>query len=352
MDLAIILPGQGGLSGPPGSSTLSTSKPLTERDLDFLDNDKVFSYISNISPLITGSDTLMNGSNEFFGFIDGVSERYAQMQELEISEGRFFSEGDVSAARSVAVIGPNVAEDLFPTTALRDVPGESLSLGSTRYSVAGVLESRPSQGFDEPDDEVYIPYTSADQIFPAAGYSAIQFTVSDVDLMDLATSQVKERLAKFRKVDVEEPDFTIITAEQFLDIAFQITDILTGLLAAIAAISLLVGGIGISNIMLVSVVERTKEIGLRKAVGAQRKDILLQFLTEAVILTMAGGALGTGLGIFLAWSISHFAALSYNITLNSILLAAGVSIGIGLVFGLVPAFKASKLDPIDALRYE
>jgi putative ABC transport system permease protein len=263
------------------------------------------------------------------------------------------SANDIEDRRQNAVLGIEAARDLFPGKDLESIEGQYFLIDNSKFKVVGILDERGESAFINQDKIIYIPYTTAgEKIFNSDTYSDIRFKVTDVGLINAAIEQVKEKLGDFRDVSQDELDFTIFTSEDLLDTVNQVTGIFTGLLASIAAISLIVGGIGISNIMLVSVTERTREIGLRKAVGAKRQDILWQFLIEAIILTLIGGLLGIILGIILGILIGSLVDITSSITFSSILLATGVSVGIGIIFGFAPAWKASRLDPIDALRYE
>lgn len=353
-DIITIAPGGGGF-GPQDSPVQGglIADPLTEDDFDYLDNPKRFPDIASISPVVQATQTLTNQSNEFMGTVRGVNDQYAEIQELNVTNGRFLKEADIDSGRFVVVIGPDVVAELFPYQTPEEVIGENIFINNIRYQVIGIPEAKGGTGFSNPDENIFLPYTTAISKITESDYlSQIQLQVTNEDTINLIISQITDKLAKFRDVDPEEPDFTIFSSDQLLDIASEVTAIFTTLLASIAGISLLVGGIGISNIMLVSVTERTREIGLRKAVGARKRDILYQFLSEAVILTVLGGIFGIILGYLLGLGIGTWAGIDSAITLNSILLATGVSAGIGLIFGFTPAYQASRLDPIDALRYE
>ncbi|MFC1640929.1 ABC transporter permease [Patescibacteria group bacterium] len=336
--------GFGGDSSP--ASSFAFSEPLTEDDYDFLNNKNQFPEIAEVSPVISSSFLVKYGKEEEARSIFGVESNYEGMHNLNIEHGRFITESDISNSRNVAVVGSDISNQ-------SDALGDKILVDGKNFSIIGTLEEQGSTGFVDPDTNIYLPYTTVgDKLLQTDRLSQLEFTVEDEDRINIAMNVVTEKLSDFRGVDPEEPDFTIFSSEQLIGTISEVTGIFTTLLAGIAAISLLVGGIGISNIMLVSVTERTKEIGLRKAVGARRRDILLQFLVEAVILTLLGGIIGILFGVALGVGVGQLLGFPANITLNSILLATGVSIGIGIIFGYVPASKASKLDPIDALRYE
>jgi putative ABC transport system permease protein len=349
-----LMPGQElfeGGGGPGGESVISSV--ITERDYNYLNNDTRFPNIQYISPEIKGRKELKKGTNEINSTLYGVSEGYGEIKDLELTEGSFISLGDIKDKRNLAVIGQDVYKTLFPDKEAAEIIGEDFFIENSKFKIIGVLRPRGETGFGNLDEETYIPYTTAaEKIFNIENFSTIQFKVEDLDLIDATIAQVENKLADFRNIDPDELDFSIYTSEDLLETVYQVTNIFTTLLAGIAAISLLVGGIGISNIMLVSVMERTREIGIRKAVGAKRRDILVQFVIEAVILTLLGGVLGIIFGVLLGWMIGIFTAITSDVTVGSIFLAAGVSIAIGIIFGFAPAYKASKLDPIDALRYE
>jgi putative ABC transport system permease protein len=297
-----------------------------------------------------------NGNEANAPRVGGVTQNYAICNNWTIGDGLNISEIDVLHARDVAVIGVDVVNALFKG---KDPLGQYITVAGKRMRVIGIFGKKGSGAFgDQPDNLVMIPITTFDKYFP-------QFKNSKGDTLHIATiprtSELVERaieegtsiLRMRRKVPFDKPnDFAIFTAEKMIQQMNAVTNAISGVMVLIAAIALVVGGVGVMNIMLVSVTERTKEIGLRKALGALRRDISLQFLTEAMTLTALGGATGVGLGLLTAVVVRNVSPLATATPLWSVLLGLGVSISIGLFFGLYPAVKAARLDPIEALRYE
>jgi putative ABC transport system permease protein len=281
---------------------------------------------------------------------------------MPLEEGNFITEGDIASQSRVAVLGSQAVDRLFEKGAYPI--GETIKIESVPFKVIGVLKSKGSGGMGggNQDDVVLVPLSTAQQrLFPNYRnqrgeplLSVIYAQVGREDRMKDATDQIQTVLRDRHNIKFnDDDDFTVINQKDLLSILGQITGMLTLFLGAIAGISLLVGGIGIMNIMLVSVTERTREIGLRKALGAKRRDILTQFLIESVTLSLVGGALGIGLGLSGALLLSRLAqGLSAVVTPQSILLATGAATAIGLFFGIYPATRAARLNPIDALRYE
>lgn len=275
----------------------------------------------------------------------GSTEQIFPLISLQTDLGRLFNNADVSSSRRVAVIGPEVEKKLYGDS---DSVGKEIILSGTRFTVIGVLASKGAGiAGGQFDSSVYIPMTVAKSVFGVENYQTIMVKFSDKERLEETKFKVKNLLLKTLKED----DFSVINQSSILSTISSILSVITIALGGIAAISLLVGGIGIMNIMLVSVTERTREIGIRKSVGATNSDILSQFLIEAVFLSVVGGAIGMILGIFGAIIIGKL--ISANaLTWWSIILALGVSSTIGIVFGVAPAAKAAKLDPVEALRYE
>jgi putative ABC transport system permease protein len=247
-------------------------------------------------------------------------------------------------------LGFDLANTLFGSA---NPIGQTIQVGTDNYKVVGVFNQINETSFQNPNTIAFIPYTSAMDSLQTQTFSDFSTTAKDQASVDKAKAEIQKTLLADHKItDAKLADFSVFSAADLLSTVGNVTTILTSLLSGIAAISLLVGGIGIMNIMLVSVTERTHEIGLRKAVGARTSDILVQFLIEAVLLTLTGGILGIGLGAAMAAIAGHFIGFSPQTTLNAILLAVGISSLVGLIFGLYPAARASRLNPIDALRYE
>ena len=325
--------------GPPNFA----GSKLTLKQAD--DIKKLGSPITNAAPSIEMPVSAKYGNTSRFVNTDGITESQLQMSDIKIDQGRGISKSDVDRSRKIAVIGPIVMEKLFNNN---DPIGKKILLGDRRYEIVGVTESIGSglMGSSDPDNNVYIPITSAMDQFGMDNVQVISVKVADKDDIEEGKAQVKRYLSR----KLEEDDFTVTDMSSMLDAINSILGVLTMALGGIAAISLVVGGIGIMNIMLVSVTERTKEIGLRKAVGAKSGDILLQFLTEAVVLCLLGG----GIGILIGFGGSIIARkwIPAIVPLWAVLLAFGFSAAVGIIFGVAPAYKASKLDPIKALRYE
>lgn len=278
----------------------------------------------------------------------GTVTDYSEIRNLNLSSGVFFTDTQNSSLAKVAVIGSTAATDLFGTD---DPLGQTLKINGVIFKVIGVLQSKGGSGFANQDDMVFVPLGTMQKILTGVDYlSTIAVSVSDKDKMETVRNLATEALIKKHRVD--EADFSIISQADILGTLNQVTDAFTLFLAAIASISLVVGGIGIMNMMLTTVTERTREIGLRKAIGATRHDINIQFLSEAVALTLIGGTIGVLLGWGVATLVSSLGIIQTQVSLTSILLAFGVSAFIGIAFGYYPARRASRLNPIEALRYE
>ncbi|OGL57650.1 hypothetical protein A2410_02320, partial [Candidatus Shapirobacteria bacterium RIFOXYC1_FULL_38_24] len=265
----------------------------------------------------------------------------------------FISERDLVSMTRVAVLGPSVVEDLYGDSTY-DPSGQTIRINGQNFIVVGVTETKGGSGMQSQDDRVYVPLTTAQkQLFGVNYLSSIAVEANNAEVMDQAVNEIGYLLlSRHNLSDPSKADFRIMNQEDILSTATEISGTFTSLLSGVAAISLLVGGIGIMNIMLVTVTERTREIGLRKALGAKKKTIVTQFLTESVILTFVGGIIGIILGIVISYLYAKINSSSFVITLNPIILAFVVSVAIGIIFGWYPAKRAANLQPIEALRYE
>jgi len=282
----------------------------------------------------------------------GTTPEFLSVRDFDVAKGRFLTNGDLDRSTKVAVLGPELAADYFGS---KDPIGQRIRIRNISFEVVGVMQAKGSFLGSNQDDAVYIPLTTtANLLTGRTSPYGLDLTFVSVSAKDEASVQAAEfqitNLLRLRHKIVNEDDFTVQTQKDILRIVGTITGGLTAMLAAIAGISLLVGGIGIMNIMLVSVTERTQEIGLRKAIGATEQDVLVQFMIEAVLLSAAGGLIGTGVGVGGILLVSAFSPLQASVAPLSIALAVSVSGTIGLVFGVIPARQAAKLDPIVALR--
>ncbi len=281
----------------------------------------------------------------------GVEPAYTDVRNVSLDQGSFITEQVVRSASKVAVLGPSAKTDLF---ADNDAIGQTIRINKVDFKIIGVTKAKGGSGFANQDDMIYVPISTAQKFLSGDKYvTAISVQAPDANSMTTLQQEVTNLLLERHKIsDPQLADFSVLNQADIVAAASSVTTIFTTLLASIAGISLLVGGIGIMNMMLTTVTERTREIGLRKAIGGKARDISLQFLAESIALTLLGGVIGTGLGWLLAFGVSKFAKISTTVSVSSILLAFGVSAAIGLVFGYYPARRAAKLKPIEALRYE
>ena len=345
-NLIIVIPG----TQQPGRITSTDTLKYT--DVEALAAPNAIPNISSVTSQISiGAAVVANGENKNLA-VQGVGADYATIYSLGIDQGEFITQDDVSAGTRVAVLGPTVVTDLFGADA--SPIGQTVTIKSHSFRVIGVTTAKGSSGFTNPDETVYIPVTTGMREILGQDYvSAVVLSATNANEIDQTMTDIKNFLLDRHKItDSTLADFTIRSSKDAISILGTITGILTGGLTGIAAISLVVGGIGIMNIMLVTVTERTREIGLLKAIGAKRKDILTQFLIEAVVLTLSGGIVGIVIGISFTFIITRFAPIPFVLSPISIILAVGVSTVVGLIFGIYPAQRAAKLSPIDALRYE
>jgi putative ABC transport system permease protein len=288
----------------------------------------------------------------------GVTTSYFSIRNEPVTEGSFFNDQQVNTHARVAIIGPDLATTLFGRTT--NLTGQEMRINSQTFTIIGVLQSKGGTSLGSPDNQVIVPLTTArDRVIrrPGTNVDGIYVQATSAQSVTEASTQISNIMRLRHHVAVGKEDFTVMSQQDLLSTATSITGILTAFLGGIAAISLLVGGIGIMNIMLVSVVERTREIGLRKALGARNRDIMTQFLAESSILSLLGGLFGILLGWLISLIIGQVASASGNsltpaVSLNAILLATIFSIAVGLFFGIYPARRAARLEPVEALRYE
>jgi putative ABC transport system permease protein len=285
----------------------------------------------------------------------GAMPDFPQVRGVELADGRFFSQGDLDRKAKVAVVGYTTAQDLFGDA---DPIGQSITAGSVRLTVVGVMAEKGLVGQTDYDQRLYVPLTVAFQRFSFSRrfgdmVMTIYVQAEGKDTMDKAITQIDALLTRRHEItELEDPDFTIYTQEDIIEMQEATTAAFRSLLAWVAGVSLLVGGIGIMNIMLVSVTERTREIGIRQAVGAAPSDIRLQFLVEALVLSLVGGLIGVAAGVGGSWLFGRTSDMRTVVVLQSILLAFGSAAAVGIFFGFFPANRASQLDPIEALRHE
>lgn len=345
-NLVVVRPGSRG-RGP--VRTAASSESLVPGDASAIAE---LAGVLAVAPLATGSAQVRYLEQNISASILGITADYFTVRALEVERGLGLSDLDDRQRRRVAVIGTGIEDELFGEGG--SALGERIQIRGVAFRVIGVLEEQGSNGFDSTDDQVFVPReTHEGVLFGQSHLSAIYLTVAD----EGETSQVEARISSLLRlrhrlhVD-DEDDFNLFSQTQMLETMSAITGVLTALLAAVAAVSLVVGGIGIMNIMLVSVRERTREIGVRMAVGARRRDILLQFLVESVAVSVFGGILGVLLGFLLAYVIARVGGWDLVVPLYAVVVALGVSFGVGVVFGVGPARSASRLDPVEALRHE
>ena len=308
--------------------------------------------IDYVSPTAQGSYQIVYGHENWQTSVYGVIPEYMAIQSLTMQSGIFFSEHDVDVRSRVAVIGTTVATNLFGTV---NPVGKKIRVGNAPYTVIGLLASKGSSGMgQDQDDVVLIPLTTAQERLMGITYvRSINVQVSDADKMDEVQANIEKLLRQRHRIrEGAEDDFNVRNLTSIMETMNETTTMITLLLGAIAGISLVVGGIGIMNIMMVSVTERTREIGIRKAIGATFNSIMLQFLIESTMISILGGIIGIFVGIGVAQLISEFGNFKTVISSLSIAISFGFSLFVGIFFGMLPARKAAKLDPIDALRYE
>jgi putative ABC transport system permease protein len=342
-----------------GSEDVRNPKPLTLGDVAAIADPFQAPSVVGVAPVLQGTVQVSAGGETTTTQVSGITPEYGPVRNLNVTEGEFIREEHILGRASVVLIGPEVAERLFGRR--EGLTGETIRVEGQPFTVIGVLESKGGSGFGNQDDRIMVPLTTAQtRLLRRSSRDRIDLLiVQAINANDVprASDEIAQILRARHRTAIGADDFTILSQQDFLDTARTITSVLTIFLGGIAAISLLVGGIGIMNIMLVSVTERTREIGLRKALGARRIDILIQFLTESSLLSMFGGLIGIGLGALISYIVGQIAeaqgtAIDPQIGIDTILLATLFSTAVGLFFGLYPANRAAGLEPVEALRYE
>ncbi|MBN2116413.1 MAG: ABC transporter permease [Anaerolineales bacterium] len=341
------------------SDDVRNPKPLTLGDAEALRDQFAAPSVEAVAPALQGNAAITFGGEQTSPQLFGVTPEYFQVRNLKVTEGELIAQEHILGRASVVILGTEVAEDLFGHA--DGVTGETVRIEGQPFRVIGVLESKGGGAGGSEDNQVLVPFTTAQTRLVRRGGSdrvdIIYVQAVSGDVVVQAADEISAILRARHRTEVGADDFTVFSQQSLLDIFQTITGVLTTFLGGIAAISLLVGGIGIMNIMLVSVTERTREIGLRKALGARRRDILIQFLTESSLLSLIGGIIGILLGWLISFAVGQIATASGTpftpiVGGNAIALATLFSAAVGLFFGIYPANRAAGLEPVEALRYE
>lgn len=348
-NLLIVTPGQSNVGGVKGGAGSLTN--MTMDDVNAIKSGA--DAVQNVAPTANKQVQVVLGSQNTSTQLVGTTPAYAEVRNQPVSIGRYFTDQELQTNAEVAVIGTSVVQNLTgnPNS---NLVGQTVNINQVPFEIIGILQSKGSSGMNNNDDQILVPITSAQtRLIGSPAIRTIYVQAKSSDVMSTASAEIEQILRNQHKLSFNaQDDFTVTSQADILSTAQSITQTLTLLLSGVAAISLLVGGIGIMNIMLVSVTERTREIGIRKAIGARRKTIMFQFLIEAIVLSILGGMIGILLGAGGSSLLNKFAGMSTQISLFSVLLSFAFSAAIGIGFGVFPAQKAAKLRPIDALRYE
>ncbi|MFA7252647.1 MAG: ABC transporter permease [Candidatus Paceibacterota bacterium] len=348
-NLLMVTPGAQRTPGVQVSTGRGSAKTLTAEDANAISS---LTGVKDVAPELSSRYQVTAKGTNTNTSVDGVTASYLAVKNLEIDLGNFITEQNNRNISKVAVLGPTVRDDLFGEGA--NPIGQTIRVNGIQFNIIGVTAAKGGTGFGSQDDMIFIPLNTAQRFLAGSDYvSTINIQAESTEIMTEVQTEVTDLLLTRHKItDSTLADFSIMNQSDIVATASSVTDTFTTLLAAVAGISLIVGGIGIMNMMLTTVTERTREIGLRKAIGAKSRDINSQFLIEAVSMTFIGGLIGVILGWFIGYLLSILNIIQTDMSLVSVLLAFGVSAGIGIIFGYYPARRASKLNPIEALRYE
>ncbi|MED5101306.1 ABC transporter permease [Niallia sp. FSL K6-0212] len=336
-----------------GTTTVSVNLSGNSSEEEVIDYDELMAFaeydeVKAVSPTVTTSSTLKNGTTSSSGVtVTGVTTSYEEVQDITLQSGRNVMDIDLDNRNKVVVLGDNVASELFGFTNPVD---KTVQIDGTTFKVIGVLAEKGEELTGSVDDSVLIPFTTAQRFIGQTYVTSATVLMTDEDSVEMGMAKMKQEL--YNQFDGEETSYSVRNQSSVSEALDSVSNTMTLLLAGIASISLIVGGIGIMNIMLVSVTERTREIGIRKAIGARKKDIMLQFLIEAIVLSALGGILGAAIGIASADILSSTLEMTSQITWWIVGGSVSFSVLIGIIFGIFPANKASNLSPLEALRYQ
>ncbi|PIR48271.1 multidrug ABC transporter substrate-binding protein [Candidatus Peregrinibacteria bacterium CG10_big_fil_rev_8_21_14_0_10_55_24] len=343
-------------SGSPSQSDVRSLFRRSGSSTSTLTSDDVVAIKENVtglrgvSPELKGNMQVIVGNQNMQTTVAGVAPDYPQVNNFVVEYGSFITQEHIDRMEKVVVLGQEIVTTLFPN---QNPIGQDIRLQSHIFQVIGIMASKGQQGVTNYDDMAFIPLTTMqERVQGTKTLSTINVSVEDQAAMEQTSALLTAVLLNTHRKSAEDQDFNILNQAETVETLNEVTQTFTYLLGGIAAISLLVGGIGVMNIMLVSVTERTREIGIRKAIGAKKRDILQQFLVESMVLSVLGGLVGILSSSLGSWLLNTFSSLSAIISINSVILACAFSIGVGVLFGILPALKAATLKPIDALRYE